>query len=435
MQKITHNIMVDSWQKLVEKFTIENPKSLCNWLDTHSVMPGGNTRTVLHYDPFPVTVVKGKGSHLYDLDGHEYIDFLGEYSAGLYGHNNPKILNVIKETMDSGLVLGGPNIWESKLASEICSRFTSIEKVRFTNSGTEGNLMAIGAARAYTGRNDIMIFEGCYHGGVLNFKNDSSAIDAPYSFIKGIYNDVESTIALIRENKTKLAAILLEPMLGGGGCIPASLEFLRIIREETTKCGICLIFDEVMTSRSSSGGLQKRLKIYPDITTLGKYIGGGLSFGAFGGRSDIMANFDPTDLNSLRHAGTFNNNVLSMAAGFIGLKEVFSSEVAEALYQKGENFKLKLNQIIRKKKVSMQVTGVGSILGIHCHSNKLSKPTAYDKFHLDKLKILHLEMMLGGFYFAQRGYITLNIETTDRDLDNFLEKFEKVISDNQHLLE
>ena len=176
MQKITHNIMLDSLQKLVEKFTIENPKSLYNWLDTHSVMPGGNTRTVLHYDPFPVTVVKGKGSHLYDLDGHEYIDFLGEYSAGLYGHNNPKILNVIKETMDSGLVLGGPNIWESKLASEICSRFSSIEKVRFTNSGTEGNLMAIGAARAYTGRNDIMIFEGCYHGGVLNFKNDSLSL-------------------------------------------------------------------------------------------------------------------------------------------------------------------------------------------------------------------------------------------------------------------
>jgi len=169
LNKENHNRLLDSLNKVKESFLIKNPISFERWNKAQEVMPGGNTRTVLHYEPFPLAVERGVGTHLYSLDNDCYLDFLGEYSAGLYGHSNSKILTAIKDAIDSGLVLGAPNKWESLLAEELCTRFNSIDKVRFTNSGTEANLMAIGAARAFTGRDKIMVFDGSYHGGVLYF--------------------------------------------------------------------------------------------------------------------------------------------------------------------------------------------------------------------------------------------------------------------------
>ena len=182
-----------------------------------------------------------------------------------------------------------------------------------------------------------------------------------------------------------------------------------------------------MTSRSSIGGLQKLLDIYPDITTLGKYLGGGASFGAFGGRDEIMALWDPTHVNSLSHAGTFNNNTMSMAAGYIGLTKVFTPEIADKLFESGEQFKNLLNEVCQNNEVKMQITGVGSILGLHVRNGVLSSPPIYEKFDLDKLKLIHLEMALRGFLFAQRGYMTLNVAMTEGDLIQFKEAFEDVI--------
>jgi len=427
LNKENHNRILDSLSRVKENFLIKNPLSFERWNKAQEVMPGGNTRTVLHYEPFPLAVERGVGTHLYSLDNDCYLDFLGEYSAGLYGHSNSKILAAIKDAIDSGLVLGAPNKWESLLAEELCTRFNSIDKVRFTNSGTEANLMAIGAARAFTGRDKIMVFNGSYHGGVLYFKDNPSPVNAPYNIIKSQYNDVERTIELIKENMTDLAAVLVEPMLGSGGCIPASTEFIKSIRDTTQKCGVCLIFDEVMTSRSSSGGLQELLQVNPDITTLGKYLGGGASFGAFGGRSDIMALWDPTVPNALAHAGTFNNNTISMSAGFTGLTEVFTASVASDLFNKGENFKDTLNDLCKRYDVNLQVTGVGSILGLHVRDGVILQPPKYSSSELNKLKLIHLEMSLRGFLFAQRGYMTLNIEMKDIHLEKFVNAFEDVI--------
>ena len=422
-----HNRLLDSLNRVKENFLIKNPNSFEQWQKAKEVMPGGNTRTVLHYEPFPLAVDRGVDTHLYSLDNDCYLDFLGEYSAGLYGHSNSKILNAIKGAVDSGLVLGAPNKWEGLLAEELCSRFNSIDRVRFTNSGTEANLMAIGAARAFTGRDKVMVFDGSYHGGVLYFKDNSSPVNAPYNIIKTRYNEVARTVELIKENAADLAAVLVEPMLGSGGCIPASIEFLKSIRNATHESGVCLIFDEVMTSRSSGGGLQELLQINPDITTLGKYLGGGASFGAFGGRSDIMSLWDPTAPDALAHAGTFNNNTISMSAGFIGLTEVFTKTVARDLFNKGENFKATLNELCKQHDVNLQVTGVGSILGLHVRDGAILHPPKYSNFELNKLKLIHLEMSLKGFLFAQRGYMTLNIEMEDTHLEQFVDAFEDVI--------
>ena len=278
-------------------------------------LPGGNTRSVLYHRPFPLRVARAWEAVLEDADGHQYIDLLGEYSAGLYGHSNPVVIKAMTDALQEGISRGAHTRYEVNLAEAVCARFASIESVRFTNSGTEANLMALSAARAFTGRDRVMAFRGGYHGGLLTFADGPSPVNAPYDVLLAEYNDTAGAPALVREHAGGLACVLVEPMLGSGGCIPGDPAFLSALREATRQAGALLIFDEVMTSRTGPGGLQERLGIRPDLTTLGKYIGGGASFGAFGGRGDVMALFDPARPGALPHAGTFNNNVVSMAAG------------------------------------------------------------------------------------------------------------------------
>jgi len=429
-----HNRLADSLADVKERFSAANPKSLERWQDAHEVMPGGNTRTVLHYEPFPVTMIRGEGTYLYDMDGHRYTDFLGEYSAGLYGHSNPVIQAALREAIEAGTALGAPNQWEAKLAEIICARFPSMDMVRFTNSGTEANLMALGAARAFTKREKILVFDGAYHGGVLYFSHGGTPVNVPFDVIYAPYNDVDGTLSVIEANGRHLAAIIVEPMMGGGGCLPADVSFLQALKEAAHDNGIVLIFDEVMTSRSAAGGLQQRLGIIPDMTTVGKYVGGGSSFGAFGGQYDIMAQFDPTSPTALPHAGTFNNNVMSMAAGYAGLSKVFTAEEADTLYDRGESFKKLLNQIATDRGVGVQVTGAGSILGIHTVSRPIRNPHDAEDSLPDRQPLIHLEMMLRGFAYAQRGYMTLNLAMTDEDLNDFARAFDDVLGLHADLL-
>ena len=385
-------------------------------------MPGGNTRSAVHYAPFPLTWAGGKGNRLTDIDGLDYCDFLGDYSAGLYGHSNPLILAAIKQALDDGLVLGGPNVYEARLAEAIRARFSSIDLIRFTNSGTEANLMALSAVRALKpGRPRILVFGGGYHGGVFHFRHGSSALNAPFDWLIGNYNDVDGTRALLRAHASTLSAILVEPMLGGG-CIPASKEFLGALREECTAHDIALIFDEVMTSRLSPGGLQGALGLTPDMTTLGKYLGGGLSFGAFGGRRDIMGHFDPSRPGSFAQAGTFNNNVLSMAAGLAGLTRVFTPAEAVRLNALGDRLREALNTAAAARGVPFQATGIGSLNGLHFAEPGTSlmrrDGDSRDPWARSALQALfHLELLDRGFYFARRGYFALSLPATQADCE------------------
>src|SRR6185369_12842556 len=331
------NISLDSaWDEAESRYVSANPKSAARHSSARSSMPGGNTRTVLHYSPFPLAWAKGEGAHLTDLDGHDYTDFLGEYSAGLYGHSNPVILEAIRNALEDGIVLGGPNQYEADLALAIRDRFPSIQLMRFCNSGTEANVFAIQTARAATGKPAILTFEGGYHGGVLYFRKGGAPLNLPIQTLSATYNDADGVEEMIRAHAHELAAVIVEPMMGGGGCIPAERDFLVAMRRACTEHNVILIFDEVMTSRVSTGGYQAMVGVTPDMTTLGKYLGGGMSFGAFGGRVDLMSRFDPERADAWPHAGTFNNNVLSMAAGLAGLKKLLNGTAINKLNKKGE---------------------------------------------------------------------------------------------------
>ncbi|MDP6692523.1 MAG: aminotransferase class III-fold pyridoxal phosphate-dependent enzyme, partial [Alphaproteobacteria bacterium] len=347
------------------RFTAANPDSQAQLEKAAKVLPGGNTRTVLFYPPFPLTITRGEGCHLWDLDGHQYIDFLGEYTAGLFGHSNPIIRAAIDRALNNGIVMGGQNRAEADLGAAIVGRFPGIDRVRFTNSGTEANLMAVSAARAFTQRPGVMVMGGGYHGGVFYFAPGGSPLNAPFPYVMGTYNDVDGCRALIREQGSDLACVIVEPMQGGGGCIQATPEFLAMLREETESSGALLIFDEVMTSRLGPGGLQGLLGITPDLTSLGKYVGGGMSFGAFGGREDIIDRFDPRRDDAWPHAGTFNNNVLTMNAGLAGLTKIYTAEVAESFNARGDVLRQSLNDLAEKHGAALQFTGRGSMMAVH----------------------------------------------------------------------
>ncbi|HZT20467.1 MAG TPA: aminotransferase class III-fold pyridoxal phosphate-dependent enzyme [Dongiaceae bacterium] len=414
-------------QEAEAHYRARHPKSASRQAEAARHMPGGNTRTVLHYSPFPLVWAGGKGNRLTDIDGREYVDLLGEYTAGLYGHSDPVIQAAQKKAIDDGTVLGGPNQYEARLAAAIRERFPSVELIRFTNSGTEANLMAISAVRALKrDRPRVMVFEYAYHGGVFYFSRGHDQLNYPISWVVGRYNDVEGTRDLLARHAGELAAVIVEPMQGSGGCIPGTPAFLGMLRAECTRLGIALIFDEVMTSRLSPAGLQGRLGIAPDMTTFGKYLGGGTSFGAFGGKRELMAQFDPTRPDSVPHAGTFNNNVLSMAGGLAGLTKVFTPEAAVRINALGDALRERLNEIGARRGLPLRATGVGSLLNIHFSRRPVMTPAdchpaepAAEKVQGDLLKLFHLDMIEQGYYLARRGFVALSLPTTEADIDGF----------------
>ncbi|KAI1281175.1 class III aminotransferase [Xylaria sp. FL0933] len=480
------------------RYVAANPASRAAHETATASLPGGNTRSVLHWEPYPLCIDSAGGYTVRDADGHAYVDLLGEYSAGLYGHSHPVIMDAITETVGRGLSYGGPHVAEARLAARIRERFGSMRRVRFANSGTEANLMALAAAKAFTGRyrGKVVVFEGGYHGGVLVFPfgcrdvwgvkengarmergsgdtniNKSKydvlrALNAPHDFLVATYNDVASVDAVLASIPSSpsrgngdgdsdgdgVAAILLEPMLGSGGGVCATREFLAHLRRRADELGALLIFDEVMTSRMYAGrGIQSELEVWPDLTTLGKYLGGGMSFGAFGGREDVMALFDPRARTSsvggdggsgggggvfLPHAGTFNNNVLTMNIGAVGLESVFTSAKARELHALGDGVRRRINAFAvgggdgygdsGGGRRALRVLGCGSILVFHFTRTAIQDIKSPDDWKDEDgrlLDLFHLEMLSEGFYLARRGYVALSIAFLEGDGKAELERF------------
>src|SRR5215831_5846061 len=409
------------------RYAARRPRTLALHDRAQAFLPGGNTRSVLYHPPFPLRIARAWDAVLEDVDGHQYTDLLGEYSAGLYGHSNPVVSKAMTDALHEGISRGAHTRYEVDLAEAVCARFASIERVRFTNSGTEANLMALSAARAFTGRDRVLVFRGGYHGGLLTFAAGPSLVNAPYDVLLAGYNDTAAAQALLGEHAATVACVLVEPMLGASGCLPGDPAFLSGLRETTRQTGALLIFDEVMTSRTGSGGLQARLGIRPDVTTLGKYIGGGSSFGAFGGRAEVMELFDPARPGALPHAGTFNNNVISMAAGHAGLTQVYPPEVAERHTARGDGLRGELAQVFRAAGAPYQVTGVGSLLAVHPTTAPVRSPADLSGSDPRLLELLFLDLLEQGYYIAPRGYMALSLALTSGQLAGFVEAVGKVL--------
>lgn len=301
--------------------------------------------------------------------------------------------------------------------------------------------MAVAAAVHYTGKKKVVVFAGGYHGGAFIFKGGkSSPINAPYDYVIAEYNHLSSVQSLLNapENINNVAAIILEPMIGSGGAIPATPEFLQGLRQAANDADALLIFDEVMTSRMhEGGGIQSQLPLEcrPDLTTLGKYIGGGMSFGAFGGTHSIMEMFDPRKNGSIAHAGTFNNNVLTMSAGRAGLEQVFTPKRAAELHAFGDKFRKSLNDVSRG--TLMKVTGYGSIWCFHFTRtpvDRIKSPSDLKDEDHTLGDLFHLFLLENGYYIARQGFCALALVLTEADLEGFVQVVRKFLESYRPLL-
>ncbi|PCG98543.1 Tetrapyrrole biosynthesis, glutamate-1-semialdehyde aminotransferase [Penicillium occitanis (nom. inval.)] len=416
------------------RYVAQNAQSKALHEEAVNVLPGGNTRTILHTDPFPIYMKYGKSYQVTSEDGIIYTDLAGEFTAALYGHSNPVILSAINDVLQNvGMNVGATTAQERLFARKICERF-QLERMRFTNSGTEANLHALAAARKFTGKRKVVTFSGGYHGAVLTFSGGQPAsnnVDID-DWIVVKYNDLDAAKEAIRS--PGVAAVLVEGMQGANGCICGTSEFLHGIQEASSEAGVLFILDEVMTSRISEGGLGALRGLKPDLKTFGKYLGGGLAFGAFGGRADVMAAFDPRLSGYISHSGTFNNNTLVTHAGHVGLTTVFTPEVARRFTEVGDSFREKLNEVTKGTRIYF--TGIGTVATAHfLAKGPRHIECADDVEEIPELKTLFwFEMLEAGFWVTLRGFIALILETPPSELERFVQAVQSFISRHQNLV-
>jgi glutamate-1-semialdehyde 2,1-aminomutase len=395
-------------------------------------LPGGDTRSITYFAPYPVVIERGSGYEMADADGNTYIDLLNNYTALVHGHAHPAIVRAIVDHAPLGTVFPAPHEAQAALAEEIVRRIPSVERVRFTNSGSEAVMQAVRVARAYTGREVIVKADGGYHGSweqVPMAASDPAPAGTPRE-VAGLvrfvpYNDVDALGSLMRQEGDKVAAILLEPVLGEG-VIAGDPEYFRAARELATRYAALLVLDEVVTARLAVGGYQSVLGVEPDLTTFGKIIGGGLPVGAVGGRADVMAGFDPRRPHAVTHSGTFNGNPLTTAAGLVSLTLLTEAEI-DRINHLGGVLAAGLRDAIREAGLPGWVTDCGSLLHLHFESRGDVRTFADVNLESQVLAQVHLACMEEGLFIAPRGLLNTSTAFTEAAVEEAVARFARVL--------
>jgi len=379
----------------------------------------------------PVFFERGEGAYLWDVDGNRYIDYVGSWGPAILGHAHPEVVAAVKKAADTGLSFGAPTEIETRMAALIKAAMPSIEKIRMVSSGTEATLSAIRLARGFTGRDKIIKFEGCYHGSgdSLLVKAGSSALTLGVPSSPGVpkalaeltvtleYNNAEQVREAFRALGRDIGGVIVEPVAGNMNCVPPVPGFLETLREECTRYGSLLIFDEVMTGfRVARGGAQGLFGITPDLTTLGKVIGGGMPVAAFGGRADVMDRITPD--GPIFHAGTLSGNPIGMAAGIATLKVVTRDGFYEALADRTAQLVSGFQERARSKGVPLLAQAVGGMFGIFFTAEpsikRFSQVMACD---VERFKRFFHAMLDEGIYLAPSAYEAGFVSATHTDAD------------------
>ncbi|MGB9710338.1 MAG: glutamate-1-semialdehyde 2,1-aminomutase [Thermodesulfovibrio sp.] len=375
-----------------------------------AVMPGGVNSPVRAFRAVggnPLFIAKAKGSKIYDVDGNEYIDYVLSWGPLILGHAYPAVVKALKKAVEKGTSYGAPTSLEIELATLVKKAFPSIEKIRMVNSGTEATMSAIRVARGFTKRNKVVKFEGCYHGhvdGLLVSAGSGGAtfgipdsLGVPQSYISETiilpFNDTEAFKNTLKQHWKEIACVIVEPVVGNMGCILPKEEFLKTLREETEKYGIVLIFDEVMTGfRVAFGGAQQYYRVKPDLTCLGKVIGGGLPVGAYGGRKEIMSLVAPE--GGVYQAGTLSGNPLAVTAGIETLKVLSRTSTYKKLEKTMQSLERGLKDAAKQAGVKVKFYRAGTMFCtyftekevIDAQTAKTSDTEAFKKFFWGMLK-------------------------------------------------
>ena len=434
-------------RSILDRYHQKAQGSLLRHLKAKNNFPGGDTRSATYFNPFPLYMEKGKGSRLTDCDGNVYLDLLNNYSSLIHGHAQGDVLLQAQQQLKRGSVFGAPSeerIWH---ASHLRQRIPSLEWLRYCNSGTEATMFALRTARAFTGRDKIIKVDGGYHGThdfvevSVHAAFEKAEVTASRLNSRGVpacvlqnvlvapFNNLAAMASVMAENEGQIAAIIVEPMLGAGGVVPAADNYLRGLRELADKYGALLIFDEVITFRLSSGGMQETENVKPDLTALGKIIGGGFAVGAFGGRREIMEVFNPENSDSISHSGTFNGNHVTMAAGLVTL-ELYDSVAVTRLNKMGERMRNGFSGAFTSNGIKAQVTGIGSVIGVHWSDEIIvngGDVVRGAKKSGNLSQLLHLELLNQGIFSSSRGMYILSTPMAEEDVDSAVDIFERTL--------
>lgn len=414
--------------QLLASYLEMSPASASRFAGLEKVMPGGNTRSAAFHPPHPLVISQGDGFTITDVDDNRYVDLLNNYTSLVHGHRHPAIDSAIRDQLDRGLVFPAPTEIQGRLAEVMCGRFPSVDRVRFVNSGTEAVMMAVRAARAFTGRDRIVTIKGGYHGSwdqVASHQDVDETTGRPVRLVsRGIpegvrslaiaveYNDVGDLVQAFDRHGDEVAALVMEPVIGER-TVPATQEFLEAARRLTIDSGALLVFDEVVTARLGYGGVQDLRGVHPDLTAFGKIIGGGLPIGAFGGREDVMSIFDTRQPDAVPHHGTYNGNSLSMAAGLAGLDLLTGDEI-ERINGLGARLADGLSGLFEAGAHPYRVSQVGSLLLVQAES-------------ADDLLGLHLSALLSGIFMAPRGLMCVSTPMTDSVVDEVIARMAEAV--------
>jgi glutamate-1-semialdehyde 2,1-aminomutase len=401
-------------EAILERYLARTPRSRTLFERATGSLPGGSTRTSVFAPPYPPYVEAGSGAHLRDIDGNVYLDLLNNYTSLILGHAHPAVVSAVEQQLGKGSAFAAPTELEVALAEEIRSRLPSVELLRFTNSGTEATMLALRAARAATGRNLVARFERSYHGTHDQVSTDPRGIPQAVADLALAlpWGDPEGIERRLAGREREVAAIIVEPIQGAGGLRPADPSFLRFLRELTTSHGVVLVFDEIISFRVGPGGVQERSGVRPDLTTLGKIIGGGYPLAAFGGKAEIMDRFDARRPDGLPHGGTFNGNPIAAAAGLATLHEL-----KPAVYTRLEVLGGRLGERLRN---ALAEAGLGEGIGF------VQDASLFELQAGGAARDLFLGLLAEGYWIAPRGMGALSTPTDESDVDGFADAVVRV---------
>lgn len=408
-------------------------KSAAAFAEAKRFMPGGVNSPVRSFssvDSNPPFISHGAGSHIFDIDGNEYIDFVGSWGPLILGHAHPRVVAALKRAVERGTSYGAPTLLETQLARLVQKIFPSMEVMRMVNSGTEATMSALRVARGFTGREKIIKFIGCYHGhsdsllvkagsGAATFGEPSSpgvTRGTAQDTITLPFNDLNSVEKVFSECGEEIAAIIVEPVAGNMGLVLPKENYLRGLREVTKKFGALLIFDEVMCGfRVSLGGAQEKYRVTPDLTCLGKIIGGGLPCAAYGGREDIMRNVSPD--GKIYQAGTLSGNPLAMTAGIETLTTLLEENLTEKIIAKTSKLVAGLKAAAQIANVAIQTPQAGSMFGIFFSASEVTNYDESAAANQTQFKKFFAAMLEQGIYLAPSQFETLFMSAAHSDED------------------
>ena len=423
-------------EKYINTYRKRTPKAQAAGEATRKYIPGGS-RTSLVYQPYLNWIDRADGCRIIDIDGNEYIDFHNCYTAMVLGHGNPKVKSAIREQIERGMAFGTLVPVVTRWAQILCQRLDSVEKIRFTNSGTEAAMLSLRLARAFTGKDKILRIEGGYHGqydGVV-YPPDAAGLPrstrGDYVFVP--FNDEKALERTITQNRDQLAAMILEGVMAAGGYATARDGYLEFVREITAANNVLLVLDEVQTLRFDYGGMQHICGIKPDLTVLGKIIGGGTPVGACGGREDIMQQISPSTAK-FRQSGTYNSNPVTAAAGVASLEQLTSQEIAR-INKLGQKLTDGIRSIFARQNIKGQVTGLGSVRHINFGQVPVVDYKTSQETNKDLLLLLHLALQERGIYLPEGSHLAVSTPMTEKEIDTAVKAVDDAMTELKSSIE